>query len=583
MRRGVRPTKSQQSGTSSPTCVWLSRWWSWDSAFWWIRTGDGVWGILAGTALAVFVAVLVWHQRLRARRDGLRTLAAIRQHAIDRVQRHWSDLPVPLDTSVPADHPFALDLDLTGRGSLLHLMDTSHTPAGRSTLQDWLLNGSTTEEVLFRQRIAADLVPERDWREDLQVAGATGSGQPGDPRDLIDWLERAAHCRLRFRHALAAAMAVVTLAGIILSAVGLISFGLVIPAFVVNGAISFLWPRAASVNELNTHQRAMRQYRRVLPVAERLPGSRPETLLLRSQMLLDGRSASEQLARLDRTLSLVIPPSTILWVPLQLASNWDVLVDASLTNIARQIGPHVRGWIASIGQVEAIAGFATLADLNPGWTWPEVTPGGSSLQASELGHPLIPENRRVPNDISLGPSGTVLVVTGSNMAGKSTLLRSIGLNAVLARAGGPVCAAGLSVPNQPIWSSVRIQDSLEQGVSLYMAELLRLKSIVDAAQAGPITYLLDEILHGTNTTERRIAARTVIRKLLATDSIGAVSTHDLELVDAELAAHATCVHLVDQVSESEGVPGMTFDYKVRPGLAPTSNALRLLELVGLGE
>jgi DNA mismatch repair ATPase MutS len=177
----------------------------------------------------------------------------------------------------------------------------------------------------------------------------------------------------------------------------------------------------------------------------------------------------------------------------------------------------------------------------------------------------------------------VLIVTGSNMAGKSTLLRTVGLNAVLARAGGPVCAAGLRMPNYPIWSSVRIQDSLEEGVSLYMAELLRLKQIVDAARSGPILYLLDEILHGTNTTERRIAARSVIRQLVRTGSIGAVSTHDLELIDTGLADASILVHLVDQVVDGPNGPEMMFDYRLRPGLAPSSNALRLLNLVGLGE
>jgi DNA mismatch repair ATPase MutS len=169
------------------------------------------------------------------------------------------------------------------------------------------------------------------------------------------------------------------------------------------------------------------------------------------------------------------------------------------------------------------------------------------------------------------------------MAGKSTLLRAIGLNAVLANAGGPVCATSLTVPNYPVWSSVRIQDSLEQGVSLYMAELLRLKQIVDAARSGPILHLLDEILHGTNTTERRIAARSVIRQLIDAKSIGAVSTHDLELVDSSLQEPAECVHLVDQIVDGPDGPQMVFDYKLRPGLAPSSNALRLLELVGLGE
>jgi DNA mismatch repair ATPase MutS len=252
-----------------------------------------------------------------------------------------------------------------------------------------------------------------------------------------------------------------------------------------------------------------------------------------------------------------------------------------VSTIARRIGPHLQQWIDAIGEVEALSALATLKDLNPGWIWPKIVAAGGALTGTGLGHPLIPADRMVPNDVAVGPAGTVLIVTGSNMAGKSTLLRSIGLNSVLAMAGGPVCAARLTLPNQPVWSSVRIQDSLESGVSLFMAELLRLKAIVSAAETSPITYILDEMLHGTNTTERRIAARTVIHRLLKTSSIGAVSTHDLELVDDDLGQHAQLIHLVDTVRSGPNGPEMTFDYTVRPGLAPSSNALRLLALVGL--
>jgi DNA mismatch repair ATPase MutS len=228
--------------------------------------------------------------------------------------------------------------------------------------------------------------------------------------------------------------------------------------------------------------------------------------------------------------------------------------------------------------------MAELAWLNPGWSWPVLSESADALTAREIGHPLIGDQRRVPNDVQIGPAGSVLIVTGSNMAGKSTLLRAVGLNVVLARAGGPVCAAGLSLPDLDVWTSVRIRDSLEHGVSLYMAELLRLKQIVDAANERPILYLLDEILHGTNTAERRIAARAVISQLIATGSIGAVSTHDLELLDDEsLARQAAPVHLLDQVVDTPDGPEMHFDYRLRPGLAPSSNALRLLKLVGLGE
>jgi DNA mismatch repair ATPase MutS len=215
------------------------------------------------------------------------------------------------------------------------------------------------------------------------------------------------------------------------------------------------------------------------------------------------------------------------------------------------------------------------------------------LAAEALGHPLIADDVRVANDVSVGPPGTLLLVTGSNMSGKSTLLRAIGANAILAQAGGPVCASRLTMPLLAVEASVRTSDSLERGISLFMAELERIKRIVDAARRSsladgktprPVLYLLDEMLHGTNSVERRIAARVVLGHLLRAGAIGVVTTQDLALAsEGALAQAARPVHFTESFRRSESVATMTFDYKLRPGLATSANALKLLELVGLGE
>jgi DNA mismatch repair ATPase MutS len=198
----------------------------------------------------------------------------------------------------------------------------------------------------------------------------------------------------------------------------------------------------------------------------------------------------------------------------------------------------------------------------------------------------------VANDVTLGPPGTFLLVTGSNMSGKSTLLRSLGVNVVLAQAGGPVCATSLSLPPLALATSILVEDSLEDGVSFFMAELLRIRKVVDAAsraegEGRTLLYLLDEILRGTNTRERQIAVRRVLSYLLAKGALGAISTHDLELAEIpELAAASEAVHFRESFApgaEREGKPVMTFDYQLRSGVATTANALKLLDLVGLGE
>jgi DNA mismatch repair ATPase MutS len=210
------------------------------------------------------------------------------------------------------------------------------------------------------------------------------------------------------------------------------------------------------------------------------------------------------------------------------------------------------------------------------------------LRAVDLGHPLLSDAERVGNDVAVGPPGTFLLVTGSNMSGKSTLLRSLGVNVVLAQAGGPVAARSLSLPPVTLGTSILVEDSLASGVSFFLAELQRIRSIVDQAETArqegrTLLYLLDEILRGTNSAERQIAVREILLRLLAAGAIGAISTHDLALADLpELAQVAHTVHFRESFEDREGETAMTFDYRLREGVAPTTNALKLLAMVGLG-
>jgi DNA mismatch repair ATPase MutS len=269
---------------------------------------------------------------------------------------------------------------------------------------------------------------------------------------------------------------------------------------------------------------------------------------------------------------------------------WDVHALAWLDRWRQRYGRRVRDCLAALGDVEALAALGMLAHDNPDWTFPVFDESSDRLTGKALGHPLLPATVRVANDVTVGPPGTLLLVTGSNMSGKSTLLRAVGLNVVLAQAGAPVCAARLAMPLVEVRTSIRLSDSLERGVSLFMAELERLKEIVDAARLEGrehlLLYLLDEILHGTNTAERLIAARAVLSYLVHAGAIGAVTTHDLTLAaDGALAAASTPVHFTEHVTsgDGQGASAMTFDYLLRPGLATSTNALKLLALVGLGD
>ncbi|MGH7448778.1 MAG: MutS-related protein, partial [Longimicrobiales bacterium] len=303
----------------------------------------------------------------------------------------------------------------------------------------------------------------------------------------------------------------------------------------------------------------------------------------------EGEPADHQLQRLQRLMHLADLRGSSMHLPVFLLTMWDVHVLLAMERWQDESGAAVRDWLEALGEAEALAGLATLAHDQPHWVFPELAPAAeSSLTAASLGHPLIPDNARVHNDVHIGPPGTFLLVTGSNMSGKSTLLRAIGVNAVLAQAGAPVCARWMRLAPLEVCTSIRVQDSLARGVSYFMAELERLKQIVDAAHrvrdegSATLVFLLDEILHGTNTAERRIAATRVIRHLVDSRAIGAATTHDLDLAaEPALAGAARLVHFTESVETVDGESTLRFDYILREGLATSTNALALMRIVGL--
>jgi DNA mismatch repair ATPase MutS len=264
---------------------------------------------------------------------------------------------------------------------------------------------------------------------------------------------------------------------------------------------------------------------------------------------------------------------------------WDAHCALALDRWHARSGARLPGWLDALADVDALASLGAFAHEHPGYAWPSLE-AAPRLEAKGLGHPLIADDRRVGNDVRLAGPGEAIVITGSNMSGKSTFLRAIGANAVLAGAGAPVCARSLAIGPLRVATSMRIDDSLEEGVSHFYAELRRLKAIVDRARAastarpaGSVLFLLDEILHGTNSRERVIGAVAVVRDLLALGALGAVTTHDVRItaLEREMPDRVTNAHFEEQV---EG-DAMTFDYVLRPGVVQSSNALRLMRAVGL--
>src|SRR5215213_3815834 len=557
----------------------------------------GLWGrapvgwAVAGLFLGVFVLLAAHHAHLGKQRARLATTRTIQEEALARVDRRWGELPMPWIPDVPADHPYAGDLDIVGRASLFQLLDTTATRMGRESLAAWLLAPADPGVAAARQGAVAELAPLLDLRQEVELRGRAAAGVESDPKPFLAWAEEAHglgdRAWLRWV-AWLGPIAVVTLG--IADVSGLIAAPLWGLPLIVNLLVGATAARRAyaTIAEVVTGQRAITAYAGQLELLATAEFTDPALRLLQKRLGSGERGAPAMLRRLGRLTGMAIPPSSTLYVPVQALTLWDVHVLFAMERWKRDGGREARRWLATLGEVEALAALAGLRRDNPDWTFPSIERDAGVFGASLLGHPLLRDDARVRNDVTIGPSGTFLLVTGSNMSGKSTLLRAVGVNAVLAQAGGPVCAAALVLPPVALWTSARVQDSLERGVSFFLAELQRLKLIVDAAtrvrrEGGPrVMYLLDEILQGTNTAERSVAARRVIVYLVDKGAIGAVSTHDLALGDdPRLVQSVVSVLFTDTVGEGPDAPPMSFDYQLRPGVATTTNALRLMRLIGL--
>lgn len=546
-------------------------------------------------ALAAFVPLVLRHRRLRDLADTLEALVQVALDGERRVRRNWDALPSALDVRVPPNHPFATDLDVVGRGSLLRLLGTTTRAPGGATLADWLLAPTAEAHAIrARQQAVVDLRDRVALREELAALARRARGiGPVEVERLRAWGEGApwlVHARLL--RLFAWLVPVALLLAFVLGAAGAVSPQIwILPVLLGAAATLSRRRRLADTIASASARTGARWLGDIAALLADAPMASPLGHDLRRRLEAHG-GAARQFRRLARVLAWAdVRYSPMLHVALQWTLLWDVHVVAALERWQRAAGPAVGDWLAAIGEGEALAALATLAHDNPEWSIPEFAVAGTEpeLDAVALGHPLLPASVRIANDVRVGPPGTLLVVTGSNMSGKSTLLRAIGLGVVLAHAGGPVCATRLRLPLVRLWTSIRIEDSLERGVSLFMAELERLKQIVDAARVvvparGPVLYLLDEILHGTNTAERRVAARAVLGHLVRAGAIGAVTTHDLALAAAgELVGAARHVHFTDAVRPTRGGVEISFDYRLRPGIATSTNALRLLQAVGLAD
>jgi hypothetical protein len=530
-----------------------------------------------GAWLAFAVVAVVHAMRLQR---FLRAQAAERVYlrGLDRLEGRWAG--TGRDGSSFLEHPsYAGGLDLFGPASLFELLNTTRTEIGEQTLAGWLREPASLDDVRARQAAVAELQPMLDFREDVAVLAA--ESPVGATDALATW---AVSTPVRFNpavRALLTACAIVSVALAVLGILDVISLEWLVGWVCLESLVATMWRRAFHrvVHGIEIPDHALGLLAALLARLESARFASPRLAELHQTLLTAGALPSARIARLRRLVSWVDSTHNLLFAPIAFVLLLRPLLAIAIDRWHAAYGPAVGAWLRVVGEFEALMALSTYAFERPDDPFPDLAGDGPVYEAEGLGHPLIAHGG-VRNDVVLGGAGPrVIIVSGSNMSGKSTLLRSVGVSVVLGLAGAPVTAKRLTLSALLLGATLHVEDSLQAGHSGFFAEILRIRTIADAAHGTtPLLFLLDEILHGTNSHDRRIGAEAIVRALTARGAVGVITTHDLALT--ELPARldgAVNWHFEDRLVDGK----MIFDYRMRPGVVAHSNALALMRAIGL--
>ena len=558
------------------------------------------WEVLSGwwllVSAVVFFALGGVLQRIETERTKLSRADAFYERALARLDGRWAGTGETGERFVDEDHLYAQDLDIFGNASLFQLLSTALTRMGEETLAAWLSAPAPPNTVQERQGAVVEAAPSLDLREDLAVLGE-GVGAGVHSKELAAWGEREPLLQpspfraVAFALSIAGLLAVVAAFVYLAAAAGFLDLSpaartglgsyFLVTALTVAGV---LWHFKARTDRIiHEAEEALRDLGLLADVLRRLEAEQfvsPRLAALRAELDVEGRPPSWRISRLGRLMDLLKNRHNQMFGWLAPFLLWDLHFSYAFESWRRMSGPALRRWLNAVGEMEAISSLGAYRYEHPLYVSPEFVEESPWLEGEALAHPLLGEEGVVANDVRIGGEPRVLMVSGSNMSGKSTLLRTVGINIVLAQAGAPVRARRLRLSPLAVGASIRTMDSLQEGTSRFYAEITRLHRIMDeAAGAPPVLFLIDEFLHGTNSHDRRIGAEAIVRGLVERGAIGLVTTHDLALahIADALAPRGANVHFEDHLEDGR----MRFDYKMRPGVVERSNAIELMRSVGL--
>jgi hypothetical protein len=540
-----------------------------------------VWPLAAVLALASLAARGL--RNASARSAAFFRLRGYYETGVARIVHDWDSLPAG-EEYLDSGHLHAGDLNLFGRGSLYQLLCSARTRAGKDTLARWMKEPASIEDARARAAAVRELWGRVDLREALAEAGPSTSSDfrietfrewvRSAPPDFPAWAPVIAFLA-------ASATLVIALASWIQMSPQLLATPYFAAALALEAGFSLLFAQRvrATLQWLSIPSSELPVVREVVRILEERRFTAPKLVALSECLRLGHSSASRELGRLTRLVTLLGMRDNAVFTLPSYFLLWGAQFAMAICRWRRKHGARMLAWLDAVGEFEALVSLATYAGEHPRDPFPEFCEAGPLIEGQGIGHPLLDEAVCVRNDFQLGDSSRFLVVSGSNMSGKSTFLRAVALNAVLARMGAPVRCARLKLSNLQVGASILVHDSLADGRSHFLAELERLRQLIDAAGRAPLLYVVDEILIGTNSRDRRVAAEWVIRALLARGAVGLISTHDLaltEIVDAP-GLQGRNFHFADTGDPS----GLSFDYLLRPGVVERSNALNIVRQLGI--
>jgi hypothetical protein len=538
----------------------------------------GIWLLLVD--IAAFLVLVIAHERVLTRIREIKRIITHYDRGLARLEDRWAGTGEGGERFLDTTHPYARDLDVFGPGSIFELLCTFRTRAGEETLARWLLAPASPSEIRARQGAAQELKPRIRFREKLFTAG--DKVRLGlHPDRLAAWGEGNPWVASRWLSVLAATLAFLWIASLFY---GLVrnNYWPLLGISVLNNIVNRLFMKRLSTSAEAVEDAAddLDLLVEVLQVIEQEQFKSERLAHLQSGLKAGGIAPSAAVKKLDRIVDSLMQRRNKLvgWFDsfLLYTAQWMFRAESW----RRHFGPAIRGWLSAVGEIEVLAAFSGYAFEHSDDTWPEIDDERPGFEAESFAHPLLPESKAVRNDLKLGDGLQLIVLSGPNMSGKSTFVRGIGVNAILAQCGAPVRAKRLRMSRLAVGASICILDSLQGGVSRFYAEIKRLKLISDMARGTiPVLFLLDELLSGTNSHDRLSGTQLVVKGLVQCGSMGLVTTHDLALarIPETMNGNARNDHFEDHLENGQ----LVFDFKLRAGVVQTSNALKLMESIGL--